>query len=37
MDALQTVAYEDDRQIVTLIARKIYGDTPRLEIELRPL
>lgn len=37
MDALQTVAYEDDRQIVTLMARKIYGDTPRLEIELRPL
>jgi Holliday junction resolvase RusA-like endonuclease len=37
MDALQSVAYCDDRQIVSLIARKVYGDRPRLEIELRPL
>jgi Holliday junction resolvase RusA-like endonuclease len=37
LDALQSVVYCDDRQIVSLSARKIYGDRPRLEIELRPL
>ena len=36
MDALQSVVYLDDRQIVSLTARKVYGDRPRLEIVLSP-
>jgi Holliday junction resolvase RusA-like endonuclease len=36
MDALQSVAYQDDRQIVKLTALKLYGDRPRLEIVLSP-
>jgi Holliday junction resolvase RusA-like endonuclease len=36
MDALQSVAYCDDRQIVKLSAQKVYGDRPRLEIVLSP-
>ena len=36
LDALQSVAYCDDRQIVSLTARKVYGDRPRLEIVLSP-
>jgi Holliday junction resolvase RusA-like endonuclease len=36
MDALQSVVYLDDRQIVSLTARKVYGDRPRLEIVLNP-
>jgi Holliday junction resolvase RusA-like endonuclease len=28
---LQSVVYLDDRQIVNLTARKVYGDGPRLE------
>jgi Holliday junction resolvase RusA-like endonuclease len=37
MDALQTIAYRDDSQIVRLTASKCYGDRPRLEITLTPL
>ncbi len=37
MDALQSVVYVDDRQIVGLTACKVYGETPRLEIAIFPL
>ena len=35
LDALQSIAYRDDSQIVRLTAIKRYGDRPRLEITLR--
>jgi Holliday junction resolvase RusA-like endonuclease len=34
MDALQSIAYRDDGQIVRITATKRYGDRPRLEITL---
>ena len=36
MDALQSVAYADDRQIVRLVAEKVYG-VPCLDITLQEL
>lgn len=36
-DAMQTIVYRDDLQIIALYAAKVFGDTPCLEIELRPL
>jgi Holliday junction resolvase RusA-like endonuclease len=34
MDALKSMAYRDDSQIVRITATKRYGDRPRLEITL---
>lgn len=33
-DALNSIAYHDDTQIVEIKASKFYDDTPRLEIEI---
>lgn len=33
-DALNGVAYRDDAQVVEIHARKLYGDTPKLVIEI---
>lgn len=35
LDALNGVAFLDDKQVVTLFARKYYSDTPRLEIAIK--
>lgn len=35
MDALNGVAYADDKQIVDLGIKKYYGDTERVEIEIQ--
>lgn len=32
LDALNGVAYDDDKQVVQLLARKIYGVKPKLDI-----
>ena len=34
MDALNGVAYEDDSQVVTLTAAKLYSADPRVEIQI---
>ena len=34
IDALNGIAFDDDRQIVKLTAEKLYSTEPRLEIEL---
>ena len=36
-DALNKVAYYDDVQIVDLVLRRFYSETPRLEVEIRSL
>jgi len=36
-DGLNGVAWYDDAQIVSVSGNKIYGDTPGLSIEIRPL
>ncbi len=33
-DAMNTIFYADDRQIVELSARKFYSDVPRVEVEI---
>ena len=33
-DALNTVAYGDDAQIVELIVHKVYGEMPRVEVKI---
>ena len=35
MDALEGVAYENDKQVIELCAKKEYDENPRIEIELR--
>lgn len=35
MDALNKFAWEDDAQVITLAACKLYGDPPRIEIEIQ--
>lgn len=37
MDALNSVAWKDDVQVVDLIVRKRWSDTPRVEITVSPL
>ncbi len=37
LDALNTIAYDDDRQVVELEAYKLYSDQPRAEIKLLTL
>jgi len=37
LDALNDIAYDDDRQIVELHAYKLYSDMPRAEVELEEL
>lgn len=37
MDALRSVCWRDDVQVVDLIVRKRWSDEPRLEIEISPL
>lgn len=36
-DALNGVAWLDDKQVVEDMVKKFYSDTPRLEIEIYPL
>ena len=33
-DAISGIAYHDDKQIVTLVFDKYYGDIPRVELEI---
>jgi len=35
MDALDEIAYEDDKDVVFLSVEKFYSDDPRLEVEIR--
>ena len=37
LDALNGVAYEDDRQIVALAIRKTYGEKPGVRVEIRTI
>lgn len=37
LDALNGIAYDDDRQVVELHAYKLYSDTPRAEIEIEEI
>ena len=37
LDALNGVAYEDDRQIVSLAIRKAYGEKPGVRVAIRPI
>ena len=37
LDGLNGLLWEDDNQIVDLIAHKYYSDNPRVEIEVTPL
>lgn len=34
LDALNKIAYNDDRQVVELIVKKYYAETPRVEVDL---
>ena len=34
-DALNKVAYNDDTQVVKIVAEKYYGETPGLVVEIR--
>jgi len=34
LDALNGVAYEDDKQVVSLIINKFYSDVPRVEVQI---
>ena len=36
-DALNTIAFSDDRQIIRLIVNKYYSENPRVEIEIEEL
>lgn len=36
-DALNGLAYDDDKQIVSLIFKKTYGDDPRVEVALEEI
>ena len=35
LDSLNGIAYEDDKQVVRLYVEKIYGEHPRVEVELK--
>lgn len=37
LDALNGVAYRDDKQVVHLEIYKIYGESPRIEVEIETL
>lgn len=37
LDALNGVAYEDDKQVTKLTVTKVYGNDPRVEVTLREL
>lgn len=37
LDALNKLAYNDDKQVVELIVEKYYADTPRVEVEIECL
>lgn len=34
LDALTNVAYEDDAQVIDIIAEKVYSDTPGVDVEI---
>ena len=36
-DALNGLAYRDDAQIVEMLIEKFYGETPRVEVEIRTI
>ncbi len=35
LDALNKVAFDDDKQVIEVIARKFYSDTPRVEVKIQ--
>lgn len=37
LDALNDIAYEDDRQVCRLMVEKLYGEEPRVEVTLSEL
>lgn len=37
LDALNGVAFRDDKQIISLNAKKLYSDKPRTEIEIKEI
>lgn len=37
LDALNGVAFRDDKQIISLKAKKLYSDKPRTEIEIKEI
>lgn len=36
-DALNTIAFDDDKQITLMIVKKVYGEVPRIEVRLAEL
>ena len=34
LDSLNSIAYHDDAQVVTVECRKLYSETPRVEVEI---
>lgn len=36
-DALNTIAFDDDKQITLMIVKKVYGEVPRIEVRLTEL
>lgn len=34
LDALNTIAFDDDKQITLMLIKKVYGDVPRIEVRL---
>lgn len=36
-DALNTIAYDDDKQIVEMAIRKFYSENPRVEVEIEEI
>lgn len=37
LDSINTIAYEDDKQVVKLIVTKMYGETPRVDVTIRDM
>jgi len=37
LDALNGIAYDDDKRVVSKTSEKIYGNNPRVEIKICPL
>lgn len=36
-DALNTIAFDDDKQITLMLVKKVYGEVPRIEVRLTEL
>lgn len=37
LDSLNTIAYDDDKQVVELLIQKYYSENPRVEVELEEI